>query len=91
MFTFSVLQAVYPAFYALYVSRERKSAVQAMQMSNGLSNPIGLWMGHLMFDMITVVILSTIIVIIFAAAAGPNFAGLGFLVRHTDLYASRKG
>lgn len=73
-------QAIYPAFFALYVSRERKSAVQEMLMSNGLSDPIGLWLGHLMFDTITVVILSTIIIVVCAAAAGPAFAGLGFLV-----------
>ncbi|KAF5332545.1 hypothetical protein D9611_005149 [Ephemerocybe angulata] len=76
---FGALMAVYPAFYALYVSRERRSSVQAMQMSNGLSDPIGLWLGHLMFDTITVVILSTIIVIVFAAASGANFNGLGLL------------
>ena len=71
---------MYPAFYALYVSRERKSAVQAMQMSNGLSDPIGLWLGHLMYDTITVVIISTVITVIFAAAYPNNFSGLGFLV-----------
>jgi hypothetical protein len=73
-------QAVYPAFYALYVSRERLSSVQAMQFSNGLTNPIGLWLGHLMFDTISSVLLSTIIIIIFATVAH-QFYGLGFLVR----------
>jgi len=33
-----------------------------------------------MFDTINVIVLSTIIVIIFAAVASPNFYGLGFLV-----------
>ena len=51
-----------------------------MQLSNGLSDPVGLWLGHLMYDTITVFILTTIIVIIFAAVAGGNFHGLGFLV-----------
>ncbi|KAF9011286.1 hypothetical protein BDQ17DRAFT_1298756 [Cyathus striatus] len=73
---FGAVMAVYPAFFALYVSRERRSSVQAMQMSNGLTNPIGLWLGHLMFDTISVVILSTIIIIVFAAASN-QFHGLG--------------
>jgi hypothetical protein len=50
-----------------------------MQMSNGLSNPIGLWLGHLLFDTIFTLIMSTIIVIIFAAVSN-QFHGLGFLV-----------
>ena len=73
-------KAVYPAFFALYVSRERRSSVQAMQFSNGLSNPIGLWLGHIMFDAIKVVILSTAIIIVYAAAASQQLHGLGFLV-----------
>lgn len=76
---FGAVMAVYPAFYALYVSRERKSAVQAMQFSNGLSNPLGLWLGHLMFDILTILTLSTIITIVFATATPDNFSGLGFL------------
>ncbi|KAF4612016.1 hypothetical protein D9613_004324 [Agrocybe pediades] len=75
---FGAVMAVYPAFYTLYVAKERRSSVQAMQMSNGLTDPIGLWLGHLMFDTISVVILSTIIVIVFAAASN-QFHGLGFL------------
>ncbi|KIM38139.1 hypothetical protein M413DRAFT_420628 [Hebeloma cylindrosporum] len=78
LFFFGAAMAVYPAFYALYVSRERLSSVQAMQSSNGLTNPIGLWLGHLMFDMISSVLLSTIIIIIFATVAH-QFYGLGFL------------
>ena len=35
-------QAVSPEFY---VSRERLSSVQVVQFSNGLTNPIGLWLG----------------------------------------------
>ncbi len=70
---------MYPAFYALYVSRERRSAVQAMQFSNGLSDPVGLWIGHLLFDTIFAILSSTIIIIIFAAASD-QFHGLGLFV-----------
>lgn len=73
---FGAAMSVYPAFYALYVSRERRSAVQAMQFSNGLSDPMGLWLGHILFDAILAFISSTIIIIIFAAASD-QFHGLG--------------
>lgn len=72
---------MYPAFFSLYVAKERRSLIQAMQLSNGLTNPIGLWLGHLMFDMIASVFLSTVIIIIFATVTD-QFHGLGFLVRY---------
>jgi len=64
----------------MYVSRERRSSVQAMQFSNGLSNPIGLWLGHIMFDATKVVIISTVIITVYATAASQQMHGLGFLV-----------
>ncbi|VDB86266.1 unnamed protein product [Peniophora sp. CBMAI 1063] len=82
---FGAAMAVYPAFFSLYVSRERRSSVQAMQFSNGLSNPVGLWLGHAMFDSIFVVIVATIITIIFAAASN-QFHGLGFVWIILTLY-----
>ncbi|KAJ7508422.1 hypothetical protein B0H11DRAFT_2304369 [Mycena galericulata] len=75
---YGAVMAVYPAFFALYVSKERRSSVQAMQFSNGLHNPVGLWLGHLCFDSIFTLIMSTIVVIIFAAVSN-QFHGLGFL------------
>ncbi|EIW87313.1 P-loop containing nucleoside triphosphate hydrolase protein [Coniophora puteana RWD-64-598 SS2] len=74
---FGAAMAVFPAFFSLYVSRERRSAVQAMQLSNGLSDPIGLWLGHLLFDTIFSVVLATVIIIIFASVSN-QFHGLGF-------------
>ncbi|KAF7307603.1 hypothetical protein MIND_00555500 [Mycena indigotica] len=74
---FCAVMSVFPAFFALYVSKERRSSVQAMQFSNGLHNPVGLWLGHLMFDAIFTVIMSTIVIIIFAAVSN-QFHGLGF-------------
>ena len=73
-------KGVHTAFYALYVTKERRSSVQAMQLSNGLANPIGLWLGHLMFDAIWSILLSSIIIIIFATVSN-QFHGLGFFVR----------
>ena len=70
---------MHTAFYALYVTKERRSSVQAMQLSNGLTDPIGLWLGHLMFDVIWSILLSSIIIIIFATVSN-QFHGLGYLV-----------
>ena len=50
-----------------------------MQLSNGLSDPIGLWLGHLLWDSVFGVIIATIIVIIFAAVSD-QFYGLGLFV-----------
>lgn len=75
----SHLQAVYPAFFSSYVAKERRSGVQAMQLSNGLTNPAGLWLGHLLFDGIFTVIISLVLVLVFAMT-GHAFIGLGYLV-----------
>lgn len=50
-----------------------------MQLSNGLADPAGLWLGHLMFDSVFGVIAATIIVIIFSAVSN-QFHGLGLFV-----------
>ncbi|TFK69897.1 P-loop containing nucleoside triphosphate hydrolase protein [Pluteus cervinus] len=74
---FGIAMSVYPAFFALYVSRERRSSVQAMQMSNGLTNPLGLWLGHLAFDSVFAVIISTVVIIVLGKTTS-EFNGLGF-------------
>ena len=56
-----------------------------MQLSNGLTNPVGLWLGHLMFDTIATVILSTGIIIIFAVFSD-QFHGLGALVTFVSTF-----
>ena len=50
-----------------------------MQSSNGLANPLGLWLGHLMFDAIITTIISVIIIIVFATTSNA-FQGAGLLV-----------
>jgi ATP-binding cassette, subfamily A (ABC1), member 3 len=59
--------------------------VQAMQLSNGLANPVGLWLGHLMFDTLFVLVAATIIVIVFATASN-QFNGLGFFVSRPSCF-----
>ena len=60
--------------------------MQAMQFSNGLNNPVGLWLGHLMFDGIVVVFISTVITIVFAVTINQKFVGLGYLVSLIFIY-----
>ncbi|KAJ6525396.1 hypothetical protein B0H19DRAFT_1214941 [Mycena capillaripes] len=78
MIFFSIVMGIYPAFFTLYVVKERQSEVKTMQLSNGISNPMGLWLGHLMFDSISVLIVSTVVLILFAFLT-PAFLGLGLL------------
>lgn len=54
--------------------------MQAMQLSNGLANPVGLWLGHLMFDSLFTVFIATVIVAVFSTVSN-KFHGPGFLVR----------
>ena len=56
-----------------------------MQFSNGLSNPAGLWLGHLMFDSIFAVFIATLIIIIYAVTSN-QFAALPFFVSHSTLH-----
>ncbi|KAF8745381.1 ABC-2 family transporter protein, partial [Rhizoctonia solani] len=74
---FGASMGLWPAFFVLYVSAERRSSVQAMQLSNGMT-PAGLWLGHLLFDFPWVVVISTIVTIIFAAVTS-QFYALGVL------------
>ncbi|KAH7334283.1 hypothetical protein B0J17DRAFT_672798 [Rhizoctonia solani] len=74
---FGASMGLWPAFFVLYVSAERRSSVQAMQLSNGMT-PAGLWLGHLLFDFPWVVLISTVVTIVFATVTS-QFYALGVL------------
>ncbi|KAI0947262.1 hypothetical protein AcV7_009727 [Taiwanofungus camphoratus] len=82
---FGTAMAAFPAFFSLYVSTERRSLVQAMQLSNGLSDPAGLWLGHLMFDSIFAVVAASVMMIIFATVSH-QFHGIGYFWVVMTLY-----
>ena len=69
---------MFPAFFTLYVAQERRSSVQAMQFSNGISNPAGLWLGHVLFDSMFSIFSATIIVAVFGSYS-TLFQGLGYV------------
>ncbi|KAJ7716985.1 hypothetical protein B0H14DRAFT_2643734 [Mycena olivaceomarginata] len=70
--------AVFPSFFALYVAKERESSLKSMQLSNGVSNPVDLRLGHLLFDSIPTFIMGTLVVILFTIVPD-QFYGQGFL------------
>lgn len=76
----NAVQAVFPAFFTLYVNKERRSSVQAMQLSNGISNPAGMWLGHLLFDGIPGIIIATVTSAVFAATRSDQFRFIPLLV-----------
>ena len=52
-----------------------------MQFSNGLNNPVGLWLGHLLFDSIFSVVVASIICLLFFGLSRIHFNEIGLLVR----------
>ncbi|KZT61334.1 P-loop containing nucleoside triphosphate hydrolase protein [Calocera cornea HHB12733] len=62
---FGLAMGVFPAFFTLYTAKERRSSIQAMGYSNGLT-PLGLWLGHLLFEMPFILIISSLISLVFA-------------------------
>lgn len=60
--------AVYPAFFALYPSNERRRFVRALEYSNGV-RPFPLWMAYLLFDFMFTLVGAAIITAIWAGAS----------------------
>ncbi|KAG9125344.1 hypothetical protein FRC07_008009 [Ceratobasidium sp. 392] len=81
---FGAFMGLWPAFFVLYVSNERRSLVQAMQLSNGMT-PAGLWLGHLLFDLPWIVFIASVMVTIFGTVTS-QFYGLGALWAVLVLY-----
>ncbi|CAG7851662.1 ABC transporter A family member 6 AltName: Full=ABC transporter ABCA.6 [Serendipita indica DSM 11827] len=73
---FAAAMGAFPAFFTLYVTKERRSLVQAMQLSNGIANPASLWLGHLLFDGIFGVVVAIIVSVVFSKVS-TQFSYLG--------------
>lgn len=73
---FCLLAVLYPAFFALYPTYERRSQVKALQYSNGI-RPLPLLLSYFMFDFIFVLVISIICTVVIASQA-PWF-GLGHI------------
>ncbi|RYP51833.1 hypothetical protein DL768_002909 [Monosporascus sp. mg162] len=80
---FCLLMALYPAFFTLYPTYERKSQVRALQYSNGI-RPFPLLLSYMMFDFIFVLVVSILCTVLISSQA-PWF-GLGYLFLVQALY-----
>ncbi|KAJ3473387.1 hypothetical protein NLG97_g10330 [Lecanicillium saksenae] len=69
--------AVYPAFFSLYPSSERRRFVRALQYSNGV-RPLPLWLAYVVFDFI-VVLVSTGIVTALWAGLSSAWYNIGYV------------
>ncbi len=67
----------YPVFFTLYPTNERISNVRSMQYSNGI-RPIPLWLSHLAFDTIFVLVISAVATALLHIST-PVWIGLGFI------------
>jgi ABC-type multidrug transport system ATPase subunit len=65
---FGLAMAAYPGFFSLYPTIERTRNIRGLMYSNGVRS-LPLWLAYLIFDFLNVLVSSTVIVIIFAAAS----------------------
>lgn len=77
---FSNVKVIYTSFATIHVTEERNSNVQAMMLSNGLANPLGLWLGHLLYDCLITTVVSVVVIVIYAAQMSKKFQALGLFV-----------
>ncbi|KAF2010084.1 ATP-binding cassette sub-family A member 7 [Aaosphaeria arxii CBS 175.79] len=85
LFYFGLIMACYPAFFALYPTKERVLNIKALQYSNGV-RPLSLWLAYLSFDWIIVLVSSSIMTIILATATPDNWWNIGYLFVVLFLY-----
>jgi hypothetical protein len=78
IFYFGLVMASYPAFFALYPSRERIRNIRAMKYSNGVRS-FALWFSYLAFDWLVTLIVSAVIAIVFSGTVSSAWFGLGYL------------
>ncbi|KAF1967338.1 P-loop containing nucleoside triphosphate hydrolase protein [Bimuria novae-zelandiae CBS 107.79] len=77
MIYYGLIMAAYPAFFTLYPTNERISNVRPLQYSNGI-RPVPLWLSHLAFDSIFVLIISTVATGLLSTST-PLWFGLGYI------------
>ncbi|KAH8728745.1 putative ABC transporter [Phaeosphaeriaceae sp. PMI808] len=85
IFYFGLIMSCYPAFFALYPTRERLLNIRALQYSNG-ARPFPLWLAYLCFDWLNVLVTSVVMIIILAASTPNNWWHVGYLFVVLFLY-----
>jgi ATP-binding cassette subfamily A (ABC1) protein 3 len=81
---FCLVQAVYPAFFALYPTLERLRNVRALQYSNGV-RPIPMWLSYILFDSVFVLLIAIVCTITVSQEA-PWWFSVGYLFPVFALY-----
>lgn len=79
-----LLQACYPAFFAIYPAYERRTQVRALQYSNGI-RPAPLLAAYLSFDFLFAIIVAAVVTVMVIVAA-PEYWGAGLLFLILALY-----
>ncbi|KAI1324476.1 hypothetical protein F5Y16DRAFT_303201 [Xylariaceae sp. FL0255] len=77
---FCLVQALYPAFFSLYVTYERRSKVRALMYSNGI-RPLPTLLSYLLFDFIFVIVISIACTALIAPQAPWFHLGYMFLIQ----------
>lgn len=80
---FCLIQALYPAFFALYPTYERRSQVRALQYSNGI-RPFPLLFSYWIFDAVFVIIISVACTALISTQT--EWFGIGYLFVVQFLY-----
>ncbi|KAH7034750.1 uncharacterized protein B0I36DRAFT_83827 [Microdochium trichocladiopsis] len=75
----SLAMFLYPCFFSLYPTYERKSQVRALQFSNGV-RPLPLWLAYLLFDFTFVLIIAAACTAVMSMTANWFSIGHVFLV-----------
>jgi hypothetical protein len=73
---FCLVHALYPAFFSLYPTYERRSQVRALQYSNGI-RPFPILVSYWLFDAIFVIIIAAVCTPLIAPQA--HWFGIGYL------------
>ncbi|TGJ84080.1 hypothetical protein E0Z10_g4677 [Xylaria hypoxylon] len=80
---FCVVQALYPAFFSLYPTYERRSQVRALQYSNGI-RPFPTIFSYWVFDSFFVIVVAAVCTALIATQA--EWFGIGYLFVVQALY-----
>ncbi|KAI0538264.1 hypothetical protein GGR58DRAFT_312330 [Xylaria digitata] len=80
---FCLVQALYPAFFSLYPTYERRSQVRALQYSNGI-RPFSTIFSYWVFDSFFVIVVAAVCTALIASQA--QWFGIGYLFLVQALY-----
>ncbi|ETN41754.1 uncharacterized protein HMPREF1541_03691 [Cyphellophora europaea CBS 101466] len=75
---FGLAMSIFPGLFALYPSYERIRKIRDLQYSNGV-RPAPLWLAHILFDAMFVVVISTAALAVFVTGRSEDWYAAGHL------------